>query len=231
MSWLLRDSETPIAPADLSPVKQALGGLEGIFKQAATARKTLDDTFGPSASAPRNYQLEKLKADTERQIAQARLNVEQAFADSLKAAARNVGKAQRDYAASVDGQQQLAALAGFATIGAKLTGDQVAERLEAALDAGLIGQARAWRDVANLQPYADSAKLTLATLRADREAVTPDEVIATGQAAYIQRAMGNYTAWTATINSRFDEAVNYGNGEHGAGNFDPSRIFGDGTQQ
>ena len=225
MSWLLRDSETPATPADLSPVKTALGALEGIFKQAATARKTIEETFGPSASAPRQHQLGALKAATERQIAQAKLNVEQAFADSLKTAARNVGKAQRDYSTSVDGQQELAALGGFATIGAKLSGDQVADRLEAALDAGLVGQARAWRQVADLQPYADSAKLTVATMRADREAVTPDEVIATGQAAYIQRAMGNYTAWTATIHSRFDEAVNYGNGEHGAGNFDPSNIF------
>ena len=227
MSWLLRSNETPAAPVDLAKVRSALAALEAVFPSAATARQRLEGLHGPINTPAKAHQLAALKAETERAIALARLDVERAFADTMKATARNVHKAQRDYAASPDGQQQLAALAGFATIGAKLTGDQVAERLTAALDAGLLGQARAWREVANLQPYADSGKLTAATMRADREAVSPEEMIANGQVAYVNRARAMFAAYSNTIGSRFDNVTTDGTDANFVGNFQPEMIFGD----
>lgn len=228
-SWLQRD--TPAAPVDLSKVRSALAELEGVFPSAATARQRLESQHGPVHSPQKAHQLAQLKAETERAVAQARMNVEAAFMATLKVAAQNVGKAQRDYSTSVDGQQERESLAGFAAIGAKLTGEQLAERLEGALDAGLIGQARAWRAVADLHSFGDSPALTAATMRAARETVTPAELIAIGQAEYVNKARGMFAAFSNTIGSRLNDVTTQGTDTNFVGNFTPDRIFGDGQQQ
>lgn len=218
----------PKTKIDLSPVSAALQQLESIFHAAAATRKQLDDVYGNEPNQRRTEKLAALRSDADDKLYDARGAVETAFSRALAQAADNRDAARRDFAASPDGMQYLQGLSGFAALAARMTPDQIADRLNGALDARMVGAARAWSEVAETY-YAEAAspQLGIALYRAQREAVPEGEAAANAELAYVQSAKETYTAFTATIPSRTSEAIEYGNGAQGAGNFLPVNILGD----
>jgi hypothetical protein len=227
-NWLQRD--TPAAPINTGPIRGLLAKYEAVYATVAEQRRAIDKQLGTDDSPPRRAALTNLQDEANATIAQLRAQIADAFKAAHGQANANRQKAVRDFAASTDGAQYLAALGVFAQLAQSLDGKGIAARLDAALDAGLIGQARAWQDVAELhRSEKGTGALYMAIDRAKAGALTPAELLAQKEADYLANAERRYQLFaTAQGDSRLRYALD-GNDSHAAGNFGPGVIMDGGT--
>ncbi len=220
-NWLTNNDEAEIKPTDLTQIRQLLAQLEDAISAAAKMRRTIEERY-PKMHPARQLVLAELKDEAARTIADLKERATKAFDKAQEQARHNANRARQAFARSDDGREYLAALAGFSALAASMGPDALAERLNALLDAGLVGQARAMAEVSELrtaQPGSrnNSGKLAKALNRARSEARTPLEAAAEADVQYLDRARLNYNAFSGQATTRIAEAVERGS-NYAAGN-------------
>jgi len=224
-NWLRRD--IPATKADTSQLRGLLAQIESVFSSTAESRRTIDKTLGTADSPPRTAALNNLKDATNQQIAALRQQIAQAFGAAKQAAQANRVKAGKDFHASAEGAQYLQALTAFAALAPHLDAVGLAARIDTALDNGLTAHARAWAEIARLNPPTNpDGALYLALDRAEAEALTPAELSATLDAEYLDQSERRFNLYAnAQTKDRLAFALDQGDATHADGNFGPGRIL------
>ncbi len=221
-NWIQNDDQDDLKPADLSELRRLMGQLEDCIAATAKTRRTIDEHY-PASHPARQLVIHELRDEATRRLADLKERATKAFDSAQEQARTNANRARQQFARSDDGREYLTALAGFSALAASMGPDALAERLNALLDAGLVGQARAMAEVSELrtaQPGSrnNSGKLAKALNRAANEARTPLEAAADADVQYLDRARLNYNAFAGQAGGRLQEALTRGR-DYGQGNF------------
>lgn len=203
-----------ISPYDVAPLKAVLAQIDESISAAATARKQLDTAYKPGHPA-RDVMLAQLRDDATATVADLQQRAARLFDEAQQHASRNIATARAAFSRSDEGRSYLAALPAYAAIANALPADQLAERLNGLIDAGLVGEARAMAEAAQLRTgpnhgAGSSGKLLAALHRASVEAKTPAEVVSERDAEFIANAHGNFRAIAGAVGNRIEEAVDSG---------------------
>ncbi len=223
--------------AKTSTIKQLLAGIEDQLGAVAEHRAAIDKNLGLQDSPPRRAALQNLDEGVRANVNSLRQQLTEAFATAQQEAAATQGDAARAFGRSADGSRYLAALAGYGAISGRMSADQIAQRLKAGIDTGDVAEVRAWRELALLYTPARHANgepenttaLRTALLSADEAALTPLELAAEAEAAYIDTASRRAMAFGNQLDNRLRSTLN-GDGDYAAGNLAPANIFEDGVE-
>jgi hypothetical protein len=198
--------------ADTNKIATLLNQLEAVFAPVAAKRQHIDRQFGTGWSEPREAQLKVLAEETADTLERLQAQLDQEFATAQQEARQQVNQARAGFHNGPQGKAYLAALAGYGPIGAAMPTDLLVQKLNDALDSGLVGEARALAEVLDLNRNAHpEATINLpaaaAVERAKAEAYTPQELAAQAEYNYVDTAYKRYKVNAGlTIASRLDNA-------------------------
>lgn len=218
--------------ASTSTIRSLLMQLEQHIGGIPAARADIDAVMGTPFSYPREAAIRNLAVSTRQKVAELRGQIAAAF-DAAKAEAQQMrNDAARQFGQSTDGARYLSALAGYGAIASRMSADQLAERLNGAVAAGLVGETRAWRELAQLytprtlatgQPE-DTVTLRMALLASEDAAKSRLELAADAEASYLADAERRYRLWAGQVNSRIDRTLD-GQKDYHPGSLSPQNIL------
>lgn len=220
--------------AKTTTIRQLLAGIEDQLGAVAEHRANIDKTLGVQDSPPRRAALANLDSGVRANVGALRSQLAEAFTTAQQEAQRAQGDAARAFGRSADGSHYLAALAGYGTVSGRMSADQIAQRLQGAIDTGDVAEVRAWRELALLHTPArhatgepeNTTALRTALLGADDAALSPLELAAEAESAYIDNASRRAMAFGNQVDNRLRATLN-GQADYAAGNLAPSNVFED----
>lgn len=207
-------------------VTDALTALEGVYREAYDLRQRgmryeEHRRIFLAAEAPRLIQ------DYKRKVQKASYQVDIAIQETRLSLDARQQTALREDAASDAAGRYLAVLPALSTIVPHQSADQVADRLEQALDAGMRGDARALAELTRIHVKQQTPRLVALLRRADRETLAPALVQVRDESDALEgiAARWSYARVPSKLEGRLSDIIVQGEAPERTG-FSPAFVLG-----